>query len=247
MLPNKKLKNSNLLVSGCSYTDSQFWIKRGKGPCWPDFLTEKLNMNLINVAQGGAGNEYIYSSILDTLVVNKNIKFVIVMWSEFQRTDFERLYDSRTKRKWTTLHYPRYFGNEWGNVVTDILLEHGIGYPSTITKKSLRFFYTFQEMMKSMKIPFLQVSGCCPLSDHGEEYRQLHAIKEIIDSPYLNKIEEKTFIGWPLFKEIGGYCMEDILDKSSNNRMIGDDHPNEKGHKEMSEFLYMWMKKHDHI
>ena len=98
-----KLKNSNLLVSGCSYTDSQFWIKRGKGPCWPDFLTEKLNMSLINVAQGGAGNEYIYSSILDTLVVNKNIKFVIVMWSEFQRTDFERLYDSRTKRKWTTL------------------------------------------------------------------------------------------------------------------------------------------------
>ena len=64
-----------LLVSGCSYTDPNFYSIMHPDmdcnwPMWPELLAEKLNMDCVNLAMSGAGNEYIYSTLLDYITQN---------------------------------------------------------------------------------------------------------------------------------------------------------------------------------
>ena len=64
------------------------------------------------------------------------------------------------------------------------------------------------------------------------------AINQIINSPKAYKIDEDKFIGWPLFLTIGGYCVDDMLDKIDPYRKkyrisAEDTHPNKIGHEIM--------------
>lgn len=70
----------NILVSGPSPA-------RGKGT-WPYLLQERTNSELVNLAQAGAGNDYIYSSVMEELALRK-YDLVIVMWSDFRRLDIK--------------------------------------------------------------------------------------------------------------------------------------------------------------
>ena len=50
-------------------------------------------------------------------------------------------------------------------------------------------------------------------------------------------------MGWPIMHEIGGYNMDDILDKEDPERLKyriseADTHPNDDGHKLIADFLY---------
>ena len=88
-----------LLVSGDSYTD-QDWLSEfhpeldTSWPKWPEILAKKLNMNCVNLGKAGAGNEYIYSSLLDyisnPLISKDSIGLVIAGWSQIQRKDYQQ-------------------------------------------------------------------------------------------------------------------------------------------------------------
>src|SRR6056300_763518 len=88
-----------LLVSGDSYTD-QDWLSEfhpeldTSWPKWPEILAKKLNMNCVNLGKAGAGNEYIYSSLLDYIsnpsISNDSIGLVIAGWSQIQRKDYQQ-------------------------------------------------------------------------------------------------------------------------------------------------------------
>ena len=59
-----------MLTSGCSFTESKrvnIGDKKLQEKSWADYLAEKLNKELINYGRGGAGNEYIYNSVVDNL------------------------------------------------------------------------------------------------------------------------------------------------------------------------------------
>ena len=67
-------------------------ILETKFPIWPDILGEKLDMKVINLSQGGTGNDYNLSVILDLLATEKNkedIGLIISAWAGTQRMDFE--------------------------------------------------------------------------------------------------------------------------------------------------------------
>ena len=54
-----------LLVSGCSNTEKNFFSDIHPDmvcdwPKWPEILAKKLDMEPINLAKSGMGNEYIY-------------------------------------------------------------------------------------------------------------------------------------------------------------------------------------------
>ena len=66
-----------LLVSGCSMTDKDFIsAPHPKMDCvwpkWPELLAKKLDMECIILGQNGAGNEYIYSSLLEKILEKKD-------------------------------------------------------------------------------------------------------------------------------------------------------------------------------
>ncbi len=68
----------NVLVNGCSFS-------RGPGS-WPYKLQELMHFNLINLAQAGAGNTYIYESTVSELYKRK-YDLVLIMWSGIERVD----------------------------------------------------------------------------------------------------------------------------------------------------------------
>ena len=89
-------KSGKLIVSGDSYADATRRENFGFQDVWGNNIANFLESdeifhpsNLINTANSGAGNTEIFNKTLDELIFNKNIKLVIVMWSEFQRMDFE--------------------------------------------------------------------------------------------------------------------------------------------------------------
>ena len=93
-----------LLVSGCSMTDKNFVSGTNpemdcSWPKWPELLAKKLDMDCINLGQNGAGNEYIYSSLLEKILEKKDqIGLVMPAWSQCQRKDYQEWNKWKQKR-----------------------------------------------------------------------------------------------------------------------------------------------------
>ena len=117
----------------------------------------------------------------------------------------------------------------------------------------MRLIYSFQEVMKSKNINYLQMVGC------GLE-PPMYANKVgklVLDSIYFDLIDEKYFVGWPMIREIGGNNVSDFLTKfdktrtkniidgskvyNDNGKLVSylkDSHPNKLGHEQVAKVLY---------
>ena len=216
-----------LLVSGCSYTDktfrSDFHPNIDTGwPKWPELLGKKLDMDVVNYGYCGSGNEYIYSSLLDHLTSNpiKDIGLVIPGWSRVPRRDFN-------------------VGNRKYNIRWD---NHGdMKY---FMMRSLRYYYSLQEVCKSLKVPYKQIHILAPYESAVVEQNELFnmtredAMKEFMSSSYYDKIDEKNFIGWPIESKLGGFCAWDKLDADKHFISEIDRHPNRQGQEIIAELIY---------
>ena len=79
-----------ILISGCSFTQ---WPEFPGGPniCWPRYLNEQNpEWTIKNLAEPGAGNQYIADSVIRHLLDNPNENYdeVLVMWTGVSRLDF---------------------------------------------------------------------------------------------------------------------------------------------------------------
>jgi len=95
---------SRLIVSGCSFTN--YWH-----PTWAWFMSSAYD-ETYNYGQSGAGNEYIYHSIIDAdtdLELNEN-DTVVIAWSGYSRFDqFRQFQDEQwwyTRGDWS--HNPEF-------------------------------------------------------------------------------------------------------------------------------------------
>lgn len=80
-------KKTKLIVGGCSYTyggNNEDTIYDN----WAVNLAERLDMELVNTARNGAGNEFILTKLTEAIHTHNNIGLVVAMWSEFARIDF---------------------------------------------------------------------------------------------------------------------------------------------------------------
>jgi hypothetical protein len=80
------MKNKKYLVtSGCSFTDGFNMAEKGS---WAYYLSNMLELKLVNKARGGSGNEYISDSVIIELMNHPEIRencVVGVAWSSFSR------------------------------------------------------------------------------------------------------------------------------------------------------------------
>jgi len=238
-----------LLVSGCSNTDKNWYSEIHpemdcSWPKWPELLAEKLNMDCVNLAKSGAGNEYIYSSLLDYITENNtsNIGLVIPAWTQCQRKDFSNGWNMR-----------------WTNTRID---SHGDVF--SWIRKSLNYYLSFQILCEKYNLPYMQLhmlhlyidwlTGLKPREKDiaenvypkefrhkypGDRNKDTQRIISLIDT-YENKINTSKFIGWPLSEEYGGFCLQKKLIQLEQNTMLSekDNHPNKLGHKKIAEFIY---------
>ena len=222
-----------LIVSGCSCTNPNFTSDYHPDmdcswPKWPELLAEKLDMKCINLGRSGAGNEYIYSSLLDQIIKMdpNNIGLVMPAWSQSQRKDI------KVRGKWkhnTFFRRQQKINNKDGNI-----------------DKSLIYYYSLQEICKSKKIPLKQFQMLPFFRSSKRAPKDLFMtwgdLEMLNNHPYFNKIDD-NFIGWPTEKRLGGFNFcDDILDIYANERTYCisdlDNHPNAKGQEKIAEFLY---------
>jgi|TARA_B110000908_G_C10215369_1_gene432524 hypothetical protein len=240
-----------LIAGGDSWTDPNFRSSlHPEMNCdwatWPEVLAEKLDMDCINLGRCGAGNNQIYTSVLNELqkIDPSNIGLVSIGWSQAQRNE------NKVRGVW--MHVDHITGiapygrsiSHYGDIT--YRLEH-----------SIMLYYSLQEICKSKNIPLLHVQMIpifkgysWSIANQNEEeidgINDESLLRTMLNNLYIDKIDN-NFIGWPTENLIGGFNIEtDIL----RNRHIPegnsypyavsniDPHPNALGHTKIAEYLY---------
>jgi len=83
------LEISHLIVNGCSWTYGA-GLNAPEKECWPNIVSEKLNIPLINLAIGGSGNDSIYRRTIEYLFKNRSYNskpLVVIAWSQITRRE----------------------------------------------------------------------------------------------------------------------------------------------------------------
>ena len=244
-----------LLVSGCSNTEKDFYSCVHPDldctwPKWPELLAKKLDMEPVNLAKSGMGNEYIYTTLLRyiTTTDRDKIGLVIPAWTQNQRKDYQ-LKDS------------------WFNVRID-----PNGDVLSWMRRTLDTYLNFQILCERYNLPYMQVQMLSPYIDWlnglmpaegdpkyfigfrhkypGNKEKDNKRLIEMIAN-YDNLINQKKFLGWPLSHEYGGYSLQKkligIRSKKTGvfkpvnlDTMISklDHHPNAKGQEVIAKFIY---------
>lgn len=160
------MKKKYLIISGCSFTtDINFRSSDNPDldtswPKWPELLAEKLNMECINLARSGQGNEYIYSTLQDEILEHPNkdeIGLVIAAWTQCQRSDWQiispwlKRYHARRKFRASKTKTPEAEKTAtWSSIPLD--KKGDIVY---WVRRSLRYFAAFEMMCERYNIPYL--------------------------------------------------------------------------------------------
>ena len=216
-----------LLVSGCSMTDKNFVSGTNpemdcSWPKWPELLAKKLDMDCINLGQNGAGNEYIYSSLLEKILEKKDqIGLVMPAWSQCQRKDYQ---------EWNKWKQKRFEPD--GDVFSWL-------------RKTLRYMRSLQLVCERYNIPYKQfqminlfdgwISGLSKTDEQlyenrnnpnyefkytysGDRNKDRIKLQKILMEyePYINV---KDFIGWPTTGVLGGYNVEEKTIKKSKKEL----------------------------
>jgi|TARA_B100001093_G_scaffold516676_1_gene596021 hypothetical protein len=226
-----------LIVSGCSFTDYNFESLHKEYDCsfpkWPEIVAEKLGVECVNRGACGAGNNYIYSTLLDEVIrtPKEEILCVIPAWSQVQREDFE------TYSKYTpynkTSHKDKFYDNMiWQN--KRVNREGNIFYWMI---DQLRRYISFETMCKAYGVPYVQfqmlsaydgylhglMKTDCEVSrnignpDFRPRYEYDTTLKDVEEdkkyllrliSDYEKYIDTDNFIGWPITHRLGGFAVE---------------------------------------
>jgi len=131
--------------------------------------------------------------------------------------------------------------------LADNTLKLGIWQIETSWNQSLRYWYAIQSICENEKIPYLQIMGTNPFftwfdeQDYNVERRKV--IDHLMTTDYMLSINNETFVGWPIFGDIGGNTASSIIHHEKYRMGVDDSHPNESGHKYLAEYLYKaWNK-----
>jgi len=222
-----------LLVSGCSFTTRNYQshhhpeIDFTSYDKWPEMLAEKLNMQCVNLAKSGAGNEFISNTIIDEIETmdKSKIGLVIPAWSQCHRRDYQ-MYSSRSK------------STRWRSEMYDLF-----GDTRYWIRKSLKTYYFFQIYCDYYNIPYKQVQMIELFKDNieidfNEEKKEMDDFT--IDEMYYKKL--KNFIG----ETSGILSLQDVLTSNRKDKekikefsiSSEDSHPSKNGHRLLAEYIY---------
>lgn len=224
------------------------WEHYGNFDVWADHVAKNQNLQLINTAREGYGNEFIYHSVVDEIFQHKDaVKLVVVMWSNWLRKDIQtqkNLWESSTSSH-TSNYKKDYF--------TSLYALGGFN-PDACIDYFVRYSISLSQICKSFNIQLVQSQGPGIIKkikldkdDIGNNRRAFflqkspHVIpksREQVVKLFINHYgyqtlkKAKTFIGWPLFREIGGETFEDIIDKNKEKYHLSSNnsHPNSIAH-----------------
>jgi len=232
-----------LLASGCSMTDSNYVSETNpeidcSWPKWPELLAKKLDMECINLGRSGAGNEYIYSTLLEKILEKKDqIGLVMVGWTQCQRKDYQKWNIWKQTRFDSALAQARLISKEIDPLGNITYIKHGANGAGDVfgwLRKTLRYMISLQLVCERYNIPYKQfqminlfdgwLNGLFKTdiqlyqnrNDPKYEFQYRYPGDKVKDRLKLQKIlmeyesyiNVKNFIGWPTTNSLGGFDIE---------------------------------------
>ena len=243
-----------LLVAGCSYSNEKFNSVHHPDldvswPKWPQLLAEKLDMQLVNLSESGAGQEYIYSNIIDKLqtIDHSKIGLVIAAWSTAPRRDYQKESLYLKNKKWTYDKNDMVQKIKWTNDMYD---SKGCMY--YWIDKSLRYYYSLQMVCENLKLPYKQFQMVDLFKGYLWQELISRRTNDVADNkqvPIINNVDDLTkeekywketqekkylaqihnspyyeiinnnFIGWPTDKRLMGFNISEMALEEDTDRI----------------------------
>tara|TARA_B100000700_G_scaffold330199_1_gene455208 strand:+ start:8410 stop:9144 length:735 start_codon:yes stop_codon:yes gene_type:complete len=233
-----------LVVTGCSFAAHYAkTIGLEQFPIWPELLAKDLNLRLTNKAQMGASNREIYSKTLDAIVQFKDIDFVVVMWSEWDRISFNHESPWRSFSPETT--YAVQVENFPGCLeICETMDKYKLQNLQGIVNETIRLIWSLQTILESMNINYVFIQG--PEPNPYQRY-DIHMYgQQILKSPHVHLINDR-FVGWPPNRMLAGWNIDHFFrhhqEKEFDHYTIGGDedaHPNALG----NELIFYALREH---
>lgn len=232
-------KQKELVCSGCSWTEHTkvSYIDKNKNTDferWPEILAKKLGLKSVNLGKSGANNDYIHLTLTQYIVENyQNIDIVCVLWTNWLRYGFLN----------TQFRYLEIIHN-WGHDNIDVKYlikqindmsesDRAQIIPNIIKHHILNIFMPLQLLCHKYNIKILYMQGLSPLYLSGYMTDLLrydrHLVYDYIEQ-YEKYFNKKIFHGWPLYKDLNGYAISNIINYNQYHISEEDRHPNYQGH-----------------
>jgi hypothetical protein len=249
-MDDKKL----LIVGGDSWSNPKenCYQSEGIDIIWPEMVAEFLDWDIINVSEGGAGNDWISGQILDAVEENQHRDIVVMaLWSQAIRiVPFDLPYGQFTFNIYSPdLRKPiGPLKQEIQDNFRDLFRLHVYDpdappdYQLTkeqfwmkVANQSLRYIFHLNNYCQSKNIPIIHHRALHTLAGIEwmlKKHLDFEARKEVFEvckeNYYYKKILEwKNIVGDPDFFKMGSSCF-DMYEKYYISRQ--EKHPNTQGH-----------------
>ena len=209
-----------ILASGCSFTDDKY---NSKLVTWPHLIAKEKKTKATNLGLRRVGNEFIADRLIEEL--NKDIVVydeVYILWSGLGRYHYKIKDDSYTHYNLSNYNYL-------------IMPNHTIQIgPYHFIDKFMHTVYKTQCICEKMRVKLTQMQALIyPYGPENDKYKTTDLYKEIIKHPLYNHIT--NFIGWPMFKDIGGKYWIDRNNYEDQEYFDSSGHPTQKGHQKIAD------------
>ena len=214
-----------ILASGCSFTDDNYDTNL---VTWPHLIAKQKKTKATNLGLRRVGNEFIADRLIEELIKN-NYDEVYILWSGIGRYHY-KIKDGRYS----------HFNNVPLNIQKHFVLP-GKSVPELHNIESNHFVdkfmhtvYKTQCICEKFKVKLTQMQALIyPYGTENDKYNTHDLYKEIIEHPLYNHIT--NFIGWPMFKDIGGTYWIDRNNYEDQEYFDFSGHPTQKGHQKIAD------------
>ena len=231
---------------------------------WFDYLSDKLNLELLNLSFSGAGNQQIFDNTLYALNTNDDIEFAVICWSEFDRIDL--LNGSSENRDSVHINLSSTYtdinsSNTYRNLSKKynyFFTEDRLFNAMCMMDKFINYSITVDNLLKHRKIKNIQAFSVTPFAPIKKQNRmsQISLFNEYLNHELFDKLNDENFFMYPGVKELGGGNFNDLTinnenyvlnsEKNTNKELadqgwIIDNHPNGEGNKVIFDKLFRFI------
>ena len=191
---------------------------------WFEYFAEDLNLDVLNLAFSGSGNQQIFDNTLYGLNTNKDIDTVMIGWSSFERIDLLRgeSLDNVHLCKTQDFHSEEWFHRSYlpnAEKYITMFREDKIFPIEKLISQFLNYSITINSICKSRNIKLLQFFAVEPLTPSlylEKINKKMHYYKTYINNNLMNYVNTDNFFGFPGTDLLGGTNINKMLTKQKN-------------------------------